>query len=156
MNISRRKEISNLHRKVAAQNGKYRHCCEVFSKTIHGLDGLTKFVESCETLLLEKAGYCSEERNQKLQSSSFDIGGVKMVCILYPSFSGEGKGACKVEESTCWWSGWDKLPTPAGIDDEFTAKTLGMARRKESCDETWYSGKTDIVNGKLGHQDGLR
>ena len=87
---------------------------------------------------------------------AFDIGGVKVVCILYPSFSGEGKGVRKVEESTCWWSGWDKLPTPTGIGDEFIAKTLGMARRKESRDETWYSGKIDIVNGKLGHQDDLR
>ena len=28
---------------------------------------------------------------------------------------------------------------------------------QEECgDETWYSGKTDDVFGKLGHQDGLR
>ena len=29
-----------------------------------------------------------------------------------------------------------------------------MARRKASRDETWYSGKTHDVHGKLGHQDG--
>ena len=50
----------------------------------------------------------------------------------------------------------DKLPTPTSIDDEFIAKTLGIARRKESGDETWYSGKTNDVQGKLGHQDGFR
>ena len=49
-----------------------------------------------------------------------------------------------------------KLPTPTSIGNEFTSKTLGMARRKESRDETWYSGKTDDVPGKLGHQDGFR
>ena len=45
----------------------------------------------------------------------------------------------------------DKLPTLTGIDDEFIAKTLGMARGKESSDETWYSGQADDVPGKPGH-----
>ena len=36
------------------------------------------------------------------------------------------------------------------------ANLLGRARRKKFRDETWYSGKTDNVPGKLGHQDGLR
>ena len=35
-----------------------------------------KFVECCETGLLEEAGCCTEERNQKLQSNSFDIGDI--------------------------------------------------------------------------------
>ena len=51
-----------------------------------------------------------------------------------------------MEESTCWWSGRHELQTPAGIDDQFTAKTLGMARRTEPRDETWYSGKTNNVH----------
>ena len=41
--------------------------------------------ESCETSLLEKARCCPEEKNQMLQSKSFDIGDVKLVCKLYPN-----------------------------------------------------------------------
>ena len=61
-----------------------------------------------------------------------------------------------MERPTCWRNEWNTLPTLANIGDEFTTKALGMARRKDSRDETWYSGKTDSVLGKLGHQDGLR
>ena len=94
--------------------------------------------------------------NQKLQSNCVDIGDVTVVCILYHPAPGEGKGACKMERPTCWRNEWNTLPTLANIGDEFTTKALGMARRKDSRDETWYSGKTDSVLGKLGHQDGLR
>ena len=61
-----------------------------------------------------------------------------------------------MERPTCWRSGRNKLPTVARMGDEFTTKALGMTGRKESRDETWYSGKTDNVPGKFGHQDGLR
>ena len=50
----------------------------------------------------------------------------------------------------------DKLPTSKGVSCELTKKTLGMARRKEPNDETWDSGKTDDVHGKLGHKNSLR
>ena len=53
-------------------------------------------------------------------------------------------------------AGRNKLPTPTFIGDVFMTKTLGMARRKESRDETWYSGKTNNVPGKFRHQDGFR
>ena len=39
------------------------------------------------------------------------------------------KGGGKVEESACWWSGWDKLPTPAGSDDEINAKNSGNVKK---------------------------
>ena len=51
------------------------------------------------------------------------------------------------------WSRREKLPTLASHGDELTTKTLGMAGRKESCDETQNGGKTDDVRGKLGHQE---
>ena len=57
-----------------------------------------------------------------------------------------------MKESTCWWSGWDKLPTLTSDGYEFAAKTLLTARRKESRDETWYSGWTDNVHGQYGHE----
>ena len=61
-----------------------------------------------------------------------------------------------MEEPTCRCSGWSKLPTFASDGHELAAQTLGMARRKESRDETWYGGKTNNVPGKLEHQDGIR
>ena len=68
----------------------------MFSGTLCGFDGLLKLVENCETCVFEKTRCCSEERNKKLQSNCVDIGDVKVVCILYHSAPGEGKGACKV------------------------------------------------------------
>ena len=61
-----------------------------------------------------------------------------------------------MEETTYWWIGWNQLPTLAGHDDECDAETRGVARGKESCDETRGGGKTDDVLGKLGYQDGFR
>ena len=40
-------------------------------------------MERCETRLLEKAGRCAEERDQKLQSNSADIGDAQVVRIMY-------------------------------------------------------------------------
>ena len=116
-------------------------------------DGIFKLVENCETVFCEKTGRGTEERNQKLQSNCVDIGDVKVVCILYHPGLGEGKGACKMERPTCWRNGWNNLPTHSSVG-EFSTKTPATARRKESRDETWYSGETDNV--PLGHQDGLR
>ena len=65
------------------------------------------------------------------------------------------KRAWKVEELAHGWCERDKLPTPTGVDHEFIAKTLGMARRKKFSDETWYSGQADDVFGKLGHKNSL-
>ena len=48
-------------------------------------------MECCETGLLEEAGCCPEERNQKLQSNSVDIGEGYVVCKLYLFAVGEGK-----------------------------------------------------------------
>ena len=50
----------------------------------------------------------------------------------------------------------DILRRVDGISCQIYFKTLGMARRKESRDETWCSGGTDNVHGELRHQDGLR
>ena len=55
-----------------------------------------------------------------------------------------------MKESTCWWIGWDKLPTLTSDGHEPTTKTLVMAGRKESRDETRNDGKTNNVPGKLG------
>ena len=40
-------------------------------------------MEDREIGLLEETGRCPEERDQKLQSNSADIGDVEVVCILY-------------------------------------------------------------------------
>ena len=72
-------------------HGKDVHCCEVLSGTVHGLDGISKLVEDRETGLLEETGRCPEEKEQKLQSNSADIGDVQVVCIVYPIAPGEGK-----------------------------------------------------------------
>ena len=45
------------------------------------------------------------------------------------------KRAWKVEELAHGWCERDKMPKPKGIDDEFIAKTLGVARRGEPRDE---------------------
>ena len=73
--------------------GKDLRYCEVLSGTFHGPDGISKFVEDRETGLLGETGRCTEERDQKLQSNSADIGDVEVVCILYYSALGEGKRA---------------------------------------------------------------
>ena len=52
--------------------------------------------------------------------------------------------------------GWKKQPTLESVGHECAAYTLGIARRTRSCDETWYSGKTNNVPVKLGHQEGHR
>ena len=118
----------------------------MLSGTIHGPGGISKFLEDRETGLLEETGRCPEERNQKLQSVSVDIGDVKEVCIMHSALV---KGAWKMDEPTCWWRGWDKLPLLASDGHELAAETLGMAGRKESRDETWYGGKTNNVPGSL-------
>ena len=57
----------------------------------------SKLVEDRETGLLDETGRCSEERDQKLQSNSADIGDVKVVYILCPIAPGGGKRDCKNE-----------------------------------------------------------
>ena len=128
----------------------------MFSGTISGSDVVSKLMEGCETGLLEEAGRCPEEEDQELQSSSADIGDVQVVRIMYPLASGERKRARKVEESAYWWNEWDKLPKLASNCDELATKKLGLAGRKESCDETRNGGETDNAPGKLGYQDSLR
>ena len=135
---------------------KAAHSTEVFSGTISGSYGVSKLMEGCETGLLEEAGRCPEEVGEELQSNSADIGDVQMIRIMYLLASGEGKRARKVEESAYWWNEWDKLPTLASNGDELATKTLGLAGRKESCDETRNGGETDNVLGKRGYQDGVR
>ena len=49
----------------------------MFSGTLHGPDGISKFMEG----LLEKNGRCPEEGDQKLQGNCADISDVE-VCIL--------------------------------------------------------------------------
>ena len=88
---TRRRDHERDDQKVA--HGNDPHCCEVFSGTIHGLDGISMFVEDRETGLFEETRRCPEEMDQKLQSNSVDIGDVKVVCILYHSAPGEGEGA---------------------------------------------------------------
>ena len=106
-------------------------------------------MEGGETDVLEEAGCRPDKRDQKLQSNSADIGDVKVVRIVYPLALGKGKRDRKVEESACWWSSRDELQTLASNGDELATKTLGMAGRKESCDETRNGGKTDDVLASL-------
>ena len=70
-------------------------------------------------------------------------------CVLFTI--GKGKRAREAEEFAHGWRERGHLPTLTGVDDEFIAKTLGMARGKESRDETWYSGQADNVRGQPGH-----
>ena len=46
-------------------------------------------------VLLAETGRCPEERDQKLQSNSADIGDVEVVCILYCSELGKVKKSLK-------------------------------------------------------------
>ena len=64
---TRRRDRERDDQKVA--HGKNLHCCEVLSGTVHGPDGISKFVEDRETGLFEDTGRCPEGRDQKLQSS---------------------------------------------------------------------------------------
>ena len=62
-------------------------------------------------MFLRKPGCSPDERDEKLKSDSRDVGGVKVVRIMYLLAFGEGKRARKVEEITYWWDGRDKLPS---------------------------------------------
>ena len=64
---------------------KHPHCHEMFSGTLHGPDGISKFVEDREIGLLEKTRCCPGKRDQKLQGNCADISDVEVVCILYYS-----------------------------------------------------------------------
>ena len=139
-----------------AARGEDLHFNELFSGTISGSDGVFKLVEGGEIGALEEAGCGPDYRDQKLPSNSADIGDVKVVRIMYPPVLGERKRARKVEETAYWWIGWDNLPALATDGDEHDTGTLGMARGKESCDETRNGGKTHNVRGKLGYPEGLR
>ena len=104
-------------------------------------------------VFLKKPDAAPTKGIRSYQAIALDI----RVCKLHLITRGKGKGTKMFEEKPAYgWSGRDKLPTPSSFDDEFTAKTLGVARRKECGDETLRSGKTNDVHGKLGHQDGLR
>ena len=122
----------------------------MFPGTFHGHDGVSKLVEGGEVGVLE------DQRDQKLQSNSADVGDVEVVCIVHLAAFGEREGARKMEEATHWWIWWDKLPTLASDDDDCDTETLGVAEGKKSRDETWDGGKTNTVFGELGHQDDLR
>ena len=107
-----------------------------------------ELVKGCKTRVVEEAGCSSDLVDQDLPGNRSDVSNVSMVRKLRTATLGEGKGAEKDEQFAR-----DKLPTSAGIDGEFVAKTLGMPRRRESRDETWYSGQANDVPCKLGHQD---
>ena len=62
---------------------------EMFSRTLHGQDGGTKFVEGCEKGFLAKTRCGTKEGYQKLESHSADISDVEMARILYKTSSGK-------------------------------------------------------------------
>ena len=65
---------------------------------------------------------------------------------------GEGKRAREAKEFAHGWCERDKLPTLKQVLTTYLfQKTFGMARGKESRDETWYSGEADNVPDKPGH-----
>ena len=78
---------------------------KVLSGTISGSDGITQFMEGCETGLFDEARRCPEEGDQKLQSNSTDICDVQVVCIMYLVASGEGKKSPK-SGRICILVGW--------------------------------------------------
>ena len=55
---------------------------EVFSGTLRGPDGSSKFMDDCEIGVLSKTKRATKERDQKLQGHCAHIGDVKVVCIL--------------------------------------------------------------------------
>ena len=63
--------------------------------TFSGSDGVSKFMEGGEAGVLEEAGCRADQRDQKLQSNSADIGDVKVVRIVYPFALGEKKKSPK-------------------------------------------------------------
>ena len=67
--------------------GKDLHYCEVHSGTFYGPHGISKFVDGCQTGLPEKAGCGPEERDQKLQSNSVDIGDVEVAEFINKSIA---------------------------------------------------------------------
>ena len=77
----------------AAALGKNLHDCEVFPGTLHGPDGISKFVENREIGPLEETGRCPEEGDQKLQGKCAAISDVEVVCLLYYSSPGKGTRA---------------------------------------------------------------
>ena len=97
-------ERDEMITKVA--HGKDLYHCSMFPRKMSGSDGISKFVEKCETGVLEETGRCPEETNQKLQSNCMDIGDVQVLRIMYPLALRVGSRAWNVEESACWWSGW--------------------------------------------------
>ena len=64
---------------------------EVFSGTLHGPDGGSKFVEDCETEVLAETRCGTKERDQKLQGHCTNIGDLEVVRVLYYSSSGKRK-----------------------------------------------------------------
>ena len=123
------------------------HCHEMFPGTFHGHVGVSKLVEGGEVGVLEEAGCRADQRDQKLQSNSSDVGDVEVVRTMHLVAFEESKGARKLEEVTHWWIGWDKLPTLASHDDESDTETLGVAGGKESREETRDGSKTNVVLG---------
>ena len=79
--------VSEMIKKFA--HGEDLHYHEVLPQTLHGHDRVSKLVESGEFGVLEEAGCSLDERDQKLQSNSSDVGDVEVVCILYYFFRGE-------------------------------------------------------------------
>ena len=68
-------------------------------------DGVSELMEGGETGVLEEAGCSRDQRDQKLQSNSSDVGDVEVIRIMHPAAFGERKGARKMEEATHWWIG---------------------------------------------------
>ena len=62
---------------------------EMFSRTLHGQDGSTNFVEGCENGFLANTRCGTKEGDQKLESHNADISDAEMARILYYSSSGK-------------------------------------------------------------------
>ena len=73
----------------------------MFSGTLHGPDGSTKFVEDCDSGVLTKTRCGTKERNRKLQGYSTDISDVRAVRILYYSSSGKEKEPERCKKVAC-------------------------------------------------------
>ena len=80
--------VSETIKKLAMEN---LHNHEVFSGTLRGPDGISKFPEDRKISLSAETGRCPEEGDQKLQGNCADITDVEVVCILYCSSLGKGK-----------------------------------------------------------------
>ena len=97
-----------------------------------------------------------KERNQKQPRNSLDINSVCLNGTQAVSYCAlRGKKTKKVEElAHGWWVNGTSCQHVQVLTTNLLQK-MGMARREEPRDETWDSGKTNDVHGKLGHKNCL-